>query len=373
MLVVDDLQWCDASSSRALAFMSRRLEGQPLLLMLATRPLDPSSSPEAAALVADPAVVHLRPSPLTKAAIAAMVAARLFDEPDDQFVRGCLEVTGGNPFLVGELLSEVAARGLDPAGAALADLGAIVPRGVANAVLLRLARLVPSAAALARALSVLGDGAQVGDAARLAGLAASDLESAVAALVSAGVVESGGVIRFTHPILRAAIYGDLSPAERERLHRAAAMILRERGAPRAQVAAQVIQTEPTADPVVVALLRDAAREALRLGDAVGAAALLTRGLEEPPTRGDRPAVRLADRRHTECHKRTGTNHATDTVGKPTTHVSTSRPVDGRQRGHGAQRRLAVGHRPTTARPRRLEPRDRDRVALLVASQPGSYR
>ena len=185
----------------------------------------------------------------------------MFDEPDDQFVRGCLEVTGGNPFLVGELLSEVAARGLDPAGAALADLGAIVPRGVANAVLLRLARLVPSAAALARALSVLGDGAQVGDAARLAGLAASDLESAVAALVSAGVVESGGVIRFTHPILRAAIYGDLSPAERERLHRAAAMILRERGAPRAQVAAQVIQTEPTADPVVVALLRDAARDA----------------------------------------------------------------------------------------------------------------
>ena len=31
------------------------------------------------------------------------------------------------------------------------------------------------------------------------------------ALVSAGVVEPGGTVRFTHPILRAAIYGDLSP------------------------------------------------------------------------------------------------------------------------------------------------------------------
>ena len=114
--------------------------------------------------------------------------------------------------------------------------------------LLRLARLAPPAAALARALSALGDGAQVGDAARLAGLAGAELEAAMAALVSAGVVESGGTVRFTHPILRAAIYGDLSPAERERLHHAAATILRERGAPAGQVAAHVMHTEPAADP-----------------------------------------------------------------------------------------------------------------------------
>ncbi len=53
----------------------------------------------------------------------------------------------------------------------------------------------------------------------------------MAALVSAGIVESGGTVRFTHPILRSAIYDDLSPPERERLHQAAARILRERGAP----------------------------------------------------------------------------------------------------------------------------------------------
>src|SRR5207244_7769932 len=69
-------------------------------------------------------------------------------------------------------------------------------------------------------------------------------------------------ICFTHPILRAAIYGDLSPAERERLHRGAARILRERAAPASQVAAQVMHTEPVADAGTVALLRDAARDAL---------------------------------------------------------------------------------------------------------------
>jgi len=291
-LVIDDLQWCDAPSARALAFIARRLDGQSLALILATRPLDPSLTPEAAALAADRAVEPLRPAALTETAVGALIAARLSDASDDRFVRACLDVTGGNPFLVGELLEELAARGIEPTAAAAGDLGAVVPRGVANAVLLRLARLAPASAALARALSVLGDGAQMGDAARLAGLGGADLEAATGALVSAGIVESGGTVGFTHPILRAAIYADLSPAERERLHHAAAAILRERGAPAGRVAAQVMHTEPAADRAVVALLRDAARDALALGDAAGAAALLSRALEEPPADGERPAVLL---------------------------------------------------------------------------------
>jgi DNA-binding CsgD family transcriptional regulator len=292
VLVVDDLQWCDTPSARALAFIARRLEGQSLALIVATRPLDPLLMPEAATLVADPTAEVLLPSSLTQEALKALVSARLFDEPDARFVRACLEVTGGNPFLLGELLSEVAARGLDREAAAAADLGAIVPRGVANAVLLRLARLSPTAAELARAISALDDGAQVGDAMQLVGLTGAQVEPALAALVSAGVVESGGIVCFSHPILRAAIYGDLSPSERERLHHAAATILRERGAPASQVAAHVMHTEPAGDPGAVALLRDAARDALSLGDATRAAALLARALDEPPAPTDRPSVLL---------------------------------------------------------------------------------
>jgi len=292
VLVVDDLQWCDAPSARALAFIARRLEGQPLGLIVATRPLDPGLTPNAAALVGDPAPEVLRPAPLTEAAIGALLADRLSGEPDERFVRACLEVTGGNPFLVGELLSEAATRGLAPTSAASTEVATIVPRGVANAVLLRLARLAPAAAALARALSTLGDGARIGDAGRLAGLADAELETATSALVSAGVVESGGTVRFTHPIVRSAIYDDLSPAERERMHHAGARILRERGAPAGQVAAHVMHTDPTGDPGAVALLRDAARDALALGDAAGAAGLLSRALREPPAHDDRAALLL---------------------------------------------------------------------------------
>jgi DNA-binding CsgD family transcriptional regulator len=292
VLVVDDLQWCDAPSARALAFIARRLEEMPVGLILASRPLDAVLTPETATLVADAGTELLQPSPLTPAAVGALIAATLSGEPHAQFVQACLEVTGGNPFLLGELLSEAAARGLAPTASAAADVGSIVSRGVANAVLMRLARLGPRAAALARTLSVLGDGARVGDAARLAGLAGADLEAAMAPLVYAGVMESGGTVRFSHPILRTAIYRDLSPPERERLHCAASKILEERGAPSGQVAAHVMQCEPGADLEAARLLRDAARDALALGDATGAAALLARALDEPPVPADRAAVVL---------------------------------------------------------------------------------
>ena len=292
VLLVDDLQWCDAPSARALAFIARRLDEQALGLILATRPLDPRLTPEAAAALADPTAELLRLAPLTRAAVGALIAARLRQEPDDRFVRACLEVTGGNPFLVGELLDEAAARGVEPTTAAAPEVALIVPRGVANAVLLRLARLEPAADALGRALSVLGDGAQVGDAARLADLSSADVGVAMAGLVSAGVVEAGGTVRFTHPILRSAIYGDLSAAERQRLHHSAARVLRGRGAPVRKIAAQIMQSEPAGDVAAIALLRDAARDALALGDASGAAALLSRALEEPPAKGDRAAVVL---------------------------------------------------------------------------------
>jgi len=293
VLVVDDLQWCDAPSARALAFIARRLEGLPVALILASRPLDPVLTPEAAVLLADPATEFLRPSPLTRAAVSALIAAQLPGAPHARFVEACVKVTGGNPFLLAELLNEATARGLAPTATAAEDLGSIVPRGVANAVLLRVARLAAPAAALARALSVLGDGAQVGDAGRLAGLAGTAVDAAMVGLVSAGVVESGGTIRFTHPIVRRAIYDDISPAELERLHHSAWCTLQERRAPLRQVAAHVMQTQPAADPEVTALLRGAASDVLALGDATGAAALLSRAMQEPPAESERAAVLLA--------------------------------------------------------------------------------
>jgi hypothetical protein len=48
VLVIDDLQWCDAPSNRALAFIARRPDGLPVTLIVASRPLDPVAHPDAA-------------------------------------------------------------------------------------------------------------------------------------------------------------------------------------------------------------------------------------------------------------------------------------------------------------------------------------
>ena len=195
-------------------------------MILATRPLDPALMPEAATLVGDPSAELLRPAPLTQAAVARLIALH-FSARARRPVRPRMSRRDGRqPVPPRRTAHGGRGSGLEPTAAAAADVAAMVPRGVANTVLLRLARLAPEAATLARALSVLGDGTQMSDAARLAGLAGTELEEAMTALVSAGVVESGGTVRFTHPILRTAIYDDLSLAERERLHLAAATVLR---------------------------------------------------------------------------------------------------------------------------------------------------
>jgi hypothetical protein len=93
--------------------------------------------------------------------------------------------------------------------------------------------------------------------------------------------------------VRRAIYDDIFPAERERLHHSAWCKLQERRAPLRQIAAHVMQTQPAADPDATALLRGAASDALALGDAAGAAALLSRAMEEPPAASEREDVLLA--------------------------------------------------------------------------------
>lgn len=41
LLAVDDLHWCDRASSRFLAYLVRRLEGLPVLVLTTLRPAQP--------------------------------------------------------------------------------------------------------------------------------------------------------------------------------------------------------------------------------------------------------------------------------------------------------------------------------------------
>ena len=291
VLAVDDLHWGDRPSLRFLAYLARRLEGVDALLAVGLRTAEPGTDPVLIGeIAAGPSVVRLRPGPLGEAGVAGLIRARLGAEPDPAFTAACLTATGGNPLLIGQLLSSLAADGVRPDATqqdAVRDVG---PRAVSRTVLLRLRRLPAEATTVAEAVAVLGEETQLPLVAALAGLDERAVADATAELVRADIVRPDPPLGFVHPLVRDAIYHDLAPAERELRHARAAELLREAGAPAEEVASQLLACPRRGEEWVVDVLSDAAASAHASGAADSAAAYLERALEEPPPPARRPAV-----------------------------------------------------------------------------------
>ena len=281
MLLVDDLHWGDALSLRWLAFIARRLEGLPLMLAVGSRP--PQQSEHGVLLtelLTDSAAVVLRPGTLGPESVAILARDVFSAEPDQVFCAACRGATGGNPLYVRALLVTLAADGHTPTAEASARVEEVGPEPVARAVSLRLSRLPPEAAALAQAIAVLGQGAELGLAAALAGLERSAAGVSSAALARAELLRPEQPLEFAHPVVRAAIYEAIGAVERADAHRRAAGLLAEAGAEPEQTASHLLLIPPAGDPFATAILRDAARRALARGAADAAVTYLRRALTE---------------------------------------------------------------------------------------------
>ena len=174
LLAIDDLHWADTPSLRWLLYLTRMLEGVPLLVAAGTRPPEGESREPrlVAELIADPEAAPIRPEPLGRASIAVLARELHGLEPDEAFSAALETATGGNPLFVGAVLDAVAREGTSPTAEHVPRLLEIGAQGVSRAVALRLARLQPEALALLRAASILGDGAELRHAAALAGVEA---------------------------------------------------------------------------------------------------------------------------------------------------------------------------------------------------------
>lgn len=290
VLEVDDAHWADAPSLRFLVYLAARLEGLPVLLMLALRPDEPGTDRELLAqLDTHPDADVVRPGPLSDQAVTTVIGERLDAEPTPEFAAACGASTGGNPFLLHELLLALSADGVDPTRGPerVQELG---PETVARSLLLRLARLPPESGALARAVAVLGARADLRHAAELAGIGPDAAGRAADALASVEILEPGRPLRFAHPVVREAIYADLPSTERMSMHARAARVLAGAERPPAEVAPHLLLTEPAGDPETVQTLRDAAAGALDQGAPDLGARLLGRALAEPPVETARAAV-----------------------------------------------------------------------------------
>ena len=257
LIVVDDLHWADASSLRFLLYLVARLDGLACAVIGATRPVEPAAPAPAleARMLSDPLFDVLTPAALSERATRDVLADGLGREPDEAFVAAAAVATGGVPFLLSELVAALASDGVEPSAEEAARVAQLGPHTVAQATLVRLARMPEGCLSLAHAIAVLGGDAQLPRAARLAGLEESEALDALDALVAAGLVRATGRIEFVHPILRAAIYDALAPGERSRLHRRAADLLASEGAELDAVAAQLMPSEPTGSEHVIEQLR----------------------------------------------------------------------------------------------------------------------
>jgi tetratricopeptide (TPR) repeat protein len=282
LLAIDDLHWADTPSLRWLLYLTPRLEGVPLLVVAGTRPPEKESRDPTlvAELIANPEAAAIRPEPLGRASIAVLARELHGLEPDEAFSAALEAATGGNPLFVDAVLDAVAREGTSPTAEYVPRLLEMGAQGVSRAVGLRLARLQPEALALLRAASILGDGTELRHAAALAGVDAGELGPAAAALVRLDLLRREDPLEFFHPVVRGAVYETLEVVERDAVHRTAAELLLDAGAPPESAAGHLLRVAPQADSFVLSTLRQAAERSLAQGAADAAVAYLNRALEE---------------------------------------------------------------------------------------------
>ena len=157
-----------------------------------------------------------------------------------------------------------------------------------DAVVVRLGRLPECAAALARAVAVLGE-APLPLAADLADLDAP-AEEAADTLAGAHLLGPGEPLAFVHPLMAGAVLADLPPLARARAHRRAAELLDSEGAGPERVAGHLLGARPRGDRWTSGVLRAAARASLANAEADSAVRLLRRALDEPPPTEERDAT-----------------------------------------------------------------------------------
>lgn len=290
VLACDDVQWADEPSLRWLVYLCHRLEGLPVLVAVTTRPPRPGHPQLLAELLALGSAQILCPGPLSEPSVARLIREGLGARPDPAFVCACANASGGNPFVLRELILDLVADGVAPVAAQAAGLAERVPAQVERVVLARLGRLEQTAVRLAQAVAALGEGSGLRLAATLAELDIDVAAGAADVLVTAELFAAGRPLRFVHPLVRSAVYEQIPSGVRSRAHTRAAQLLAREGAEPEQVAVQLLASEPAGDADAVQALRKASAAALARGAPETAVTYLRRALAEPPMEFVRAAV-----------------------------------------------------------------------------------
>lgn len=194
VVVFEDVHWADQATIDVVSVIGRRIESLPIVLALSVRSGEaPPGHALHAALAAVPpaALVRLDLAPLSRAAVGELAGSS---------ASAVHAITGGNPFLVQELLA--------------AGAGAL-PASVSTSVLGRVARLGEDARDLTELIAVVPGRTR----ADVLDLVLPRWRDSVEEPERRGLLEVGpGYLRFRHELARHAVVDGLSAGVRQRLH-----------------------------------------------------------------------------------------------------------------------------------------------------------
>jgi DNA-binding CsgD family transcriptional regulator len=261
--VVDDAQWLDQASAQALEFLAGRLAAEPVALVFAVR------HPDAARAFAG--LPDLVLPGLGSRDAAALLESALTGALDPRVRDRILAECQGNPLALLELPRGLSAVELAFGGDAGAGTRSLVRRLEQG--FLRQAHLLPEPSRqllLTAAAEPIGDVELLRRAVERLGI---DPDDAAAAAVAAGLIELRDQVRFRHPLVRSALYGSATRAERRQVHRALADVTDADLDPDRRAWHRARATVG-ADEAVAADLERSADRALARGGVAAAAAFL---------------------------------------------------------------------------------------------------
>jgi DNA-binding CsgD family transcriptional regulator len=256
LVAIDDVQWVDLASRRALEFAVRRLPVQ--LRLLVTRRSDGAAEVplELDRALPPDAFQRVVLGSLSLASLHHIVRERLGFSPTRPMIARITEASGGNPFFAIEIAGAGAGRAAGPG-----EHGPLpVPRSVQKLAAERVKALsgaareaVLVAASLSRPTADAVMAALPDDVAGGAALAEAE---------DAGVlVTEHGRIRFTHPLLASAVHASVSEARRHALHRRLAEVVSDTE----ERARHLSQSLTNADESVAIEIERAAEQAVLRG------------------------------------------------------------------------------------------------------------
>ncbi|MGW0728799.1 AAA family ATPase [Streptomyces mirabilis] len=232
LLVLEDLHWADQSSRDLLRFLLSRgvlqnpTPGSPthhLALFASYRSDDLHRRHPLRPLLAElarlPSVDRLELRPMADAEVARLVRALRTDALSDTTVRRIVDRAEGNAFYAEELLAALPGD-LGPAAPAM-------PSGLADLLLIRIEQLSDTAQQVLRTAAVAGRRVEHDLLRDAVQLPEDELESALREAVGRQLLVPGddATYSFRHALTREAVYADLLPGERVRLHGAFAKLL----------------------------------------------------------------------------------------------------------------------------------------------------